>query len=154
MTVSLVVIMFELTGSLSFIVPTMVAVIFAKLIGDAIYGMGVYDAHIQLNNYPFLDNKSEYPFSTVAMQVMQPGADISQLKVIYQDQMVVGETEDLIRESSCNGFPVVVSGSDMFVVGYVARRDLQVALTDARKSYQYVTTNSKVGVKIPSQKGL
>lgn len=37
MTVSLVVIMFELTGSLEFIVPTMVAVMFAKWIGDAIY---------------------------------------------------------------------------------------------------------------------
>jgi chloride channel 3/4/5 len=37
MTVSLVVIMFELTGSLEFIVPTMVAVMFAKWVGDAIY---------------------------------------------------------------------------------------------------------------------
>ena len=36
MTVSLVVIMFELTGSLEFIVPTMVGVMFAKWIGDAI----------------------------------------------------------------------------------------------------------------------
>lgn len=35
MTVSLVVIMFELTGSLEFIVPTMVAVMFAKWVGDA-----------------------------------------------------------------------------------------------------------------------
>lgn len=36
MTVSLVVIMFELTGSLEFIVPTMAAVMFAKWVGDAI----------------------------------------------------------------------------------------------------------------------
>ncbi|EPB65956.1 hypothetical protein ANCCEY_14960, partial [Ancylostoma ceylanicum] len=36
MTVSLVVIMFELTGSLEFIVPTMVATMFSKWIGDAI----------------------------------------------------------------------------------------------------------------------
>lgn len=39
MTVSLVVIMFELTGSLEFIVPTMVATMFAKWIGDAFYKM-------------------------------------------------------------------------------------------------------------------
>ena len=37
MTVSLVVIMFELTGSLEFIVPTIAAVMFAKWVGDAIY---------------------------------------------------------------------------------------------------------------------
>ncbi|CAJ0601407.1 unnamed protein product [Cylicocyclus nassatus] len=36
MTVSLVVIMFEITGSLEFIVPTMVVTMFAKWIGDAI----------------------------------------------------------------------------------------------------------------------
>ena len=42
MTVSLVVIMFELTGSLEFIVPTMVAVMFAKWVGDAIYKMVFY----------------------------------------------------------------------------------------------------------------
>uniref|UniRef100_A0A914PVA3 CBS domain-containing protein n=1 Tax=Panagrolaimus davidi TaxID=227884 RepID=A0A914PVA3_9BILA len=78
------------------------------------------------------------------MQVMRPGvADKSQLKVIHQDQMVVGEIEDLMRETSCNGFPVV-NTSDMFVVGYVTRRDFQMALANARKSYQYVTTNSKV----------
>lgn len=42
MTVSLVVIMFELTGSLEFIVPTMVATMFAKWIGDAFYKMVVF----------------------------------------------------------------------------------------------------------------
>lgn len=34
---------------------------------------GIYDAHIDLNGYPFLDNKGEYPYSTVAIQVMKPG---------------------------------------------------------------------------------
>jgi len=60
MTVSLVVIMFELTGSLEFILPTMAAVMFSKWVGDAICGSGIYDAHIKLNGYPFLDNKDEY----------------------------------------------------------------------------------------------
>ncbi|KAJ1364632.1 hypothetical protein KIN20_024761 [Parelaphostrongylus tenuis] len=43
MTVSLVVIMFELTGSLEFIVPTMVATMFSKWIGDAICKAGIYE---------------------------------------------------------------------------------------------------------------
>ncbi|VDN85697.1 unnamed protein product, partial [Brugia pahangi] len=103
MTVSLVVIMFELTGSLEFIVPTMVATMFAKWIGDAFYKMGIYDAHIDLNGYPFLDNKGEYPYSTVAIQVMKPGPGKMQsfqnlfnflgggmLRVITQDTMTVG----------------------------------------------------------------
>jgi len=145
MTVSMVVIMFELTGSLEFIVPTMVAVMFAKWVGDAIYNMGIYDAHIDLNAYPFLNNKEEYPFSTVASSVMQPGLDSNNpLHVIYQDSMTVGELEQLLRDTTCNGFPVVVSGGDAFVVGYCTRRDLHLALNNARKNHQYVTTNSRV----------
>ena len=72
MTVSLVVIMFELTGSLQFIVPTMVAVMTAKWVGDALGKMGIYDAHIHLNAYPFLDNKEEFTHNTVALAVMRP----------------------------------------------------------------------------------
>ncbi|KAI1718411.1 voltage gated chloride channel domain-containing protein [Ditylenchus destructor] len=144
MTVSLVVIMFELTGSLEFIVPTMVAVMFAKWVGDAILKLGIYDAHIELNGYPFLDNKGEYPFSTVASQVMRPGTDNSAMKLIHQDQMTVGELESLLRETNYNGFPVVLNEHDLFVVGFCTRRDLQTALKSARKTHPYVTTNSKV----------
>ena len=42
MTVSLVVIMFELTGRLSYIVPIMVAVLVSKWVGDTIIKDGMY----------------------------------------------------------------------------------------------------------------
>lgn len=42
MTVSLVVIMFELTGGLNYIVPIMVAVMISKWVGDAIIADGMY----------------------------------------------------------------------------------------------------------------
>uniref|UniRef100_A0A0N5ABJ1 Chloride channel protein n=1 Tax=Syphacia muris TaxID=451379 RepID=A0A0N5ABJ1_9BILA len=144
MTVSLVVIMFELTGSLEFIVPTMVAVMFAKWVGDAIYQMGIYDSHIDLNGYPFLDNKGEYPYSTLAVQVMKPGADGGCLHVITQDSMTVGDLEILLRETDYNGFPVVVSEDNYSLVGFCTRRDIQVALHAARKTQPYVVTNSIV----------
>lgn len=90
---------------------------------------------------------------------MRPGTDKSALKVIQQDQMTVGELEALLRETNYNGFPVVVSEQDMLVAGFCTRyaalakstshserfrRDLQAALRNARKTHQYVTTNSKV----------
>uniref|UniRef100_A0A915LKV1 CBS domain-containing protein n=1 Tax=Meloidogyne javanica TaxID=6303 RepID=A0A915LKV1_MELJA len=118
MTVSLVVIMFELTGSLEFIVPTMAAVMFAKWVGDAIYKTGIYDAHIELNGYPFLDNKGEYPYSTVAAQVMRPS---NEMRVIEQNGMSVGELETVLRESNCNGFPIVNDVNQMLVVGFCTR---------------------------------
>ena len=57
MTVSLVVIMYELTGGLLYIVPLMVATMTAKWVADGFGHEGIYDAHIRLNNYPFLDGK-------------------------------------------------------------------------------------------------
>lgn len=142
MTVSLVVIMFELTGSLEFIVPTMAAVMFAKWVGDAIYRLGIYDAHIELNGYPFLDNKGEYPYSTVAAQVMRPA---STMKVVKEEGHTVGELESMLHETNCNGFPVVNDADgDMLIVGFVTRLELNAVLRTARRTHSYVTTNSIV----------
>ena len=57
MTVSLIVIMFELTGGVRYIVPLMAASMASKWVGDALGREGIYDAHIGLNGYPFLDGK-------------------------------------------------------------------------------------------------
>ena len=71
-TVSLVVIMFELTGGLQYIVPLMAAAMTSKWIGDAFGKEGIYDAHIRLNGYPFLDSKEEFTHTTIAADVMRP----------------------------------------------------------------------------------
>ena len=72
MTVSLVVIMFELTGGVRYIVPLMAAAMASKWVGDALGKQGIYDAHIGLNGYPFLDSKEEFQHTTLAADVMQP----------------------------------------------------------------------------------
>ncbi len=46
MTISLVVIMFELTGGLQYIVPLMAATMTAKWIGDAFNQGGMYPSHM------------------------------------------------------------------------------------------------------------
>ena len=53
MTVSLVVIMSEVTGGLSYIVPLMVAALTAKWVGDA-FGEGIYEENVKLSGYPYL----------------------------------------------------------------------------------------------------
>ena len=74
MTVSLVVIVFELTGGLEYIVPLMAAVMTSKWVGDAFGREGIYEAHIRLNGYPFLEAKEEFGHKTLAMDVMRPRA--------------------------------------------------------------------------------
>jgi chloride channel 3/4/5 len=58
MTVSLVVIMSEVTGGLSYIVPLMVAALTAKWVGDA-FGEGIYEENVKLSGYPYLGNKTK-----------------------------------------------------------------------------------------------
>ena len=62
----------ELTGSVSYIVPVMAAVMAAKWVGDALGREGIYDAHIYLNGYPFLDSKEEFDHTSLAADVMEP----------------------------------------------------------------------------------
>lgn len=55
MTISLAVIMFELTGQLSYVVPHMLAILVAKWVADAISSEGVYDLAQNVLGHPFLD---------------------------------------------------------------------------------------------------
>jgi chloride channel 3/4/5 len=55
MTLSLAVIMFELTGQLEYIVPHMIAILVAKWVADAISEEGVYDLAQAVLGHPFLD---------------------------------------------------------------------------------------------------
>ncbi|KAF1944515.1 chloride channel-like protein 3 [Clathrospora elynae] len=55
MTISLAVIMFELTGQLSYTIPHMLAILIAKWTADAISAEGVYDIAQTVLGHPFLD---------------------------------------------------------------------------------------------------
>lgn len=55
MTISLAVIMFELTGELEFIVPNMIGIMVAKWVADALESNGVYDLAQTVLGHPFLD---------------------------------------------------------------------------------------------------
>ncbi|KAF2002932.1 chloride channel-like protein 3 [Amniculicola lignicola CBS 123094] len=55
MTLSLAVVMFELTGQLDYVVPHMIAILIAKWVADAISEEGVYDLAQAMLGHPFLD---------------------------------------------------------------------------------------------------
>ena len=125
--VALVVIMFELTGGVRYIVPLMAAAMASKWVGDAFGKDGIYDAHIALNGYPFLDNKEEFGCTTIAADVMQPRGN-APLTVLTQDSMTLSEVESILDNTKHNAFPVVVSRESHFLVGCVLRRDLLLAI--------------------------
>jgi chloride channel 3/4/5 len=59
-TISLVVIVIELTGTLDYVVPVAIAVLAAKVCSDAILAEGIYDLVIGLNQFPYLDVKEHH----------------------------------------------------------------------------------------------
>ncbi|XP_055708576.1 H(+)/Cl(-) exchange transporter 5 isoform X1 [Phlebotomus papatasi] len=143
MTVSLVVIMFELTGGVLYIVPLMAAAMSAKWVGDALGRQGIYDAHISLNGYPFLDSKDEFAHTTLAADVMQPKRNET-LSVITQDSMTVDDVETLLKETEHNGYPVVVSKENQYLVGFVVRKNLNLSIENAKRMIDGICGQSLV----------
>jgi chloride channel 3/4/5 len=128
MTVSLVVIMVELTGGLSYSVPLMCAALVSKLVGDALVGPGIYDAHIQLNNYPYLDVKAEFNDQTTAADVLENKPEKNQLIMLPRDGLTLGELTTIVRTYKYTGYPVIASREEALIIGFVLRRDLQLII--------------------------
>ncbi|KAF1991118.1 voltage-gated protein/chloride channel-like protein [Aulographum hederae CBS 113979] len=64
LSVTLAVILFELTGSLDHVLPFSIGVLVSKWTADAIEPLSIYDLLTNMNSYPFLDNKVRPVFST------------------------------------------------------------------------------------------
>ncbi|XP_061664887.1 H(+)/Cl(-) exchange transporter 5-like [Syngnathoides biaculeatus] len=144
MTVSLVVIMFELTGGLEYIVPLMAATMTSKWVADAFGREGIYEAHIRLNGYPFLEPKEEFEHSSSAEDVMRPRRADPPLAVLTQDGMTLAQVEELVESTRFSGFPVVVSQQSQRLVGFVLRRDLLISIDNARQRQEGVVSASRV----------
>jgi chloride channel 3/4/5 len=50
------------------------------------------------------------------------------LSVLTQEGMSLGEIEQILKDTTFTGYPVVVSKESQYLVGYVLRRDLQIAI--------------------------
>lgn len=128
MTVSIVVIMFELTGALTYVLPIMIAVMIAKWVGDAMGKRGIYEAWIHFHEYPFLDNRDDRAVPDVPVsQIMTRFEDMVALDA-HGGKHTVGGLKDLLREHKYRGFPVVASFATPTLLGYVSRTELAYAL--------------------------
>ncbi|KAG9017948.1 hypothetical protein FRB90_000074 [Tulasnella sp. 427] len=87
MTVSLVVILFELTGALSHVLPIMLAVMSSKFVGDYL-GKGIYDTWIAMHGYPYLPPSDFRDRGETAASVM---TSTDKLVVLYNNQSTPSE---------------------------------------------------------------
>ncbi|KZT67366.1 Cl-channel protein [Daedalea quercina L-15889] len=125
MTVSLVVILFELTGALSHVLPIMISVMVSKWVGDYFGKEGIYSIWIAMRAYPWLPPSEFRDKGETAADVMKPAAD---LVVIAEDLAGGCELQDvdqLVRMYRFHGFPVLCGET---LVGYATRDNLRAAL--------------------------
>ena len=121
MTISLVVIMLELTGGLDYIVPFMISVLLAKAVGDSL-NEGIYDLQIVLKGYPFLHEELDVTFTERCCDIMETGL----VKLNLNLRPRLQDIRVMVRAFTFRGFPIV---DGEFFVGYVRRSALEDLLT-------------------------
>jgi len=131
MTVSIVVIVFELTGALTYVLPIMIAVMIGKWVGDAISPRGIYESWIHFNGYPFLDNRDDNSASVPDVPASQVMTRIEDLIVITATGHTIQSLQDLLHQHSFRGFPVIDNPRDALLLGYISRTELDFALHSA-----------------------
>lgn len=158
LTVSLTVIMFELTGTLDYIIPCMITLIVAKLVGDFINKAGLSETQIKEKNYPFLDAAQDEIIGRPALEVMTP---LNILTTFPTQGITASDVERVLLETEFRGFPIVREAESSppsspsssaassppppFFVGYVSRRDIVKALREAQAgSVDFSPTTSVV----------
>ncbi|KZT71831.1 hypothetical protein DAEQUDRAFT_749819 [Daedalea quercina L-15889] len=133
-TVSLAVIMFELTDTLTYAVPVMLSVLVAKTVADALEPKGIYDLCIDLSQLPYLDAKHDYVWARLQIDdVTDRDVDVirvdrentvKSLRDQLQGLIVTGNTD--------SGFPIVRSDDGgLRMVGYIGASELEHALSIA-----------------------
>jgi chloride channel 3/4/5 len=132
MTVSIVVIMFELTGALTYVIPIMIAVMLSKWCGDIFGKRGIYESWIYFNEYPFLDHKDDKPPPDVpASRIM---TNVDDLTVIPAVGHTIESLRNLLMQTRYRGFPVVLDASNPILLGYISRNELSYALESSLSS--------------------
>lgn len=130
LTISVTVIMFELTGALTYILPSMIVIGVTKAVGDRLSHAGIADVMIQFNGYPFLDTKEEHNFGVPASQAMTP---TSSLRLLPATGLEVKAAQKLLDDTSYSGFPIVEDLTSKVIIGYIGRIELAYALSKSRK---------------------
>ncbi|KAH7326396.1 chloride channel protein 3 [Stachybotrys elegans] len=130
LSVTLAVILFELTGSLDYVLPFSLSILVAKWIADAIEPNSIYDLLTNLNSYPFLDNKHK-PVFTGELADILPRARRERVIDLTNSPVVVASTlrtklTMLHRAGELDGgLPIIRHG---VLVGLIPAPDLEFAL--------------------------
>ena len=145
MTISLAVIMFELTGELDFIVPNMIGIMVAKWVADAMEKEGVYDLAQTVLGHPFLDldasmllvQKERY----LVEELVPPAQTMKEITVEVPSSGLVSRAtlheklHQLQRRGLMDAGLVLVSKQNHMLLGYLAEGELDFSLNTLGQSF-------------------
>ncbi|GMK56525.1 hypothetical protein CspeluHIS016_0303650 [Cutaneotrichosporon spelunceum] len=134
LTVTVVVIMFELTGALTYILPTMIVVLVTKAVNDQFGKGGIAEQMIRFNGFPFLEKED----AESGKSLLEPISHIMRkdLVVMPADGLSLAELSDVVQSTEYQGYPVVRSSVDRTIKGFIRKNDLRYALDRARRNYK------------------
>ncbi|ANB13084.1 Gef1p [Sugiyamaella lignohabitans] len=165
LTVSSVVILFELTGALTYVLPIMSGVMVSKWVAEAFERKGIYEAWITNHwNYPLLDNSRNIPIPDVPASNYMVGMDELPVIVVNQRPNVQAMYELLSSTPTLNGytalttlpsFPIIDNLQQRNILGLIAREDLEEAIkgygsTDLTQCYFVDVVPEHPGGLLPS----
>ncbi|CAJ1925424.1 unnamed protein product [Sphenostylis stenocarpa] len=125
MTVSLCVIMVEISNNLKFLPLIMLVLLISKAVGDA-FNEGIYEEQAQLRGIPLLESRPKYEMRNMtAKEACGSGRVVSFPRVVK-----VSDVLSILRSNKHNGFPVIdhTRSGEPLVIGLVLRSHLLVIL--------------------------
>lgn len=128
LTVSVAVIMMEVSNDLRTLIPCLVGIMVAKWVADAV-AHPLYHAMLEIKCVPFLPRA---PVSKTSLELVEAKALMHYPVVTVKESMKICELRDALRDNKHNGFPVVrESGHGRVFVGLVTRDHVLVLLRRA-----------------------
>ncbi|KAL2872574.1 chloride channel protein [Aspergillus lucknowensis] len=130
LSVTLAIILFELTGSLDHVLPFSLAVLCAKWTADAIEPHSIYDFLTEMNSYPFLDNKLQPTSDAQLGDIVRPVRrsriiDITESSLVPARELRSKLQHLLMAGELDSGLPILRDG---VLIGLIPAPDLEYAL--------------------------
>lgn len=148
LSVTLAIILFELTGSLDYVLPFSLTILVAKWTADYIEPLSIYDLLTNMNSYPFLNNKTKPIFTSDLGDILPRVRPERLIDISHSPTISSSELRDklqILHEAGelDGGLPIV---RDDILVGLIPAPDLEYALdnldslTDDSQQYMCLMT--------------
>eukprot|EP01060_Flectonema_neradi_P032760 TRINITY_DN5292_c0_g1_i1.p1 TRINITY_DN5292_c0_g1~~TRINITY_DN5292_c0_g1_i1.p1 ORF type:complete len:851 (+),score=122.64 TRINITY_DN5292_c0_g1_i1:56-2608(+) len=149
MTLSLVTIMFELTGGMEYIIPVTLGVMTSKWIAEALGGKeSIYNLLMEVKGLPFLDPRLEGSVDSTSPASVSDIMDINLHDVYYlTERATMREVLDAL-DTDVIGFPIVKSDTERRLLGYISRRQLSIALEDLDDELHYISATANDDIPV------